>query len=388
MTKRSFAPAAALLAVLAWPAAAGAQDAHYWTYGYGPVGQLTEGTLVGGVNDLSAVFYNPGALRAHRRAAVRLQPHLDRARQHRRPRRGGRGPRLRPAASSTSSPRWSPATSAEPRQDVDHFAFAFLARHDSDWDLGYSDARVVRGHARRLRRASAASASAWSSTGSGGTWSHRSRRPRSRGCLAVRRLPRPAEPARRSRSEAWRPARRARSSSASENEYNHVARSWPRSASPGARPLGARRDGDHRGRRASGAPARRSSTPSVSGVESAPILSASRQDGLDVTYHVPVVGGGGATLALRRAPRSTPRSSGSRPSTRTTSSSRSRRPSAGGSTTIPLTFQGAAESVVNYGARRRAPPRETLVALRGRGAQPLGLRRPSGTRSPRGTSPT
>ena len=60
VTKRSFAPAATLLAVLAWPAAAGAQDAHYWTYGYGPVGQLTEGTLVGGVNDLSAVFYNPG----------------------------------------------------------------------------------------------------------------------------------------------------------------------------------------------------------------------------------------------------------------------------------------------------------------------------------------
>jgi len=55
-------PTTLLLAALAWPVAAAAQDAHYWTYGYGPVGQLTEGTLVGGVEDLSAVYYNPGAL--------------------------------------------------------------------------------------------------------------------------------------------------------------------------------------------------------------------------------------------------------------------------------------------------------------------------------------
>ena len=60
--RSSLLPASALLAVLAWPDGALAQDAHYWTYGYGPVGQLTEGVLVGGVEDLSAVYYNPGAL--------------------------------------------------------------------------------------------------------------------------------------------------------------------------------------------------------------------------------------------------------------------------------------------------------------------------------------
>ena len=54
--------AIALLMALWAPPFAAAQDAHYWTYGYGPIGQLTEGTLVGGVSDLSAVFYNPGAL--------------------------------------------------------------------------------------------------------------------------------------------------------------------------------------------------------------------------------------------------------------------------------------------------------------------------------------
>src|SRR5262245_10635772 len=61
MTRRLTRAAFGLATLLA-SAAAGAQDAHYWTYGYGPVGQLTEGTLVGGVNDLSAVYYNPGAL--------------------------------------------------------------------------------------------------------------------------------------------------------------------------------------------------------------------------------------------------------------------------------------------------------------------------------------
>ena len=38
------------------------QDSHYWSLHYGPVGQLLGGTTVGGVNDLSSTFYNPGAL--------------------------------------------------------------------------------------------------------------------------------------------------------------------------------------------------------------------------------------------------------------------------------------------------------------------------------------
>jgi hypothetical protein len=39
-----------------------AQDTHYWAIQYGPVGQLVGGQLIGGVTDLSATFYNPGAL--------------------------------------------------------------------------------------------------------------------------------------------------------------------------------------------------------------------------------------------------------------------------------------------------------------------------------------
>jgi hypothetical protein len=39
-----------------------AQDAHYWTLQYGPVAELLGGVVVGSSRDLSASFYNPGAL--------------------------------------------------------------------------------------------------------------------------------------------------------------------------------------------------------------------------------------------------------------------------------------------------------------------------------------
>jgi hypothetical protein len=132
----------ALLA-LAFPLAGElrAQDAHYWTYGYGPIGQLTEGTLVGGVSDLSATYYNP--------AACAL---LDR-------------PRFVFSLTSIELANIDIPDAAGPELDFDqlifdivpamvafhvgshdkarnHFAFAFLSRHDSDFDLGVSNANV------------------------------------------------------------------------------------------------------------------------------------------------------------------------------------------------------------------------------------------------------
>jgi hypothetical protein len=54
----------ALLAAAAFPAAesAHAQDAHYWTTQYGNRSRLLAGAVIGSVNDVSAVYYNPGAL--------------------------------------------------------------------------------------------------------------------------------------------------------------------------------------------------------------------------------------------------------------------------------------------------------------------------------------
>jgi hypothetical protein len=61
---------AALFALVALPASA--QDTHYWSIQYGPVGQLVGGQLIGGVPDLSATFYNPGALALRNESAYLL----------------------------------------------------------------------------------------------------------------------------------------------------------------------------------------------------------------------------------------------------------------------------------------------------------------------------
>ena len=39
-----------------------AQDAHYWTFQYGPRSSLLGGAVIGSVSDISGVYYNPGAL--------------------------------------------------------------------------------------------------------------------------------------------------------------------------------------------------------------------------------------------------------------------------------------------------------------------------------------
>ena len=55
--------AACAMAVVWWtPAKARAQDSQYWNLQYGPVAELLGGTVVGSTRDLSATFYNPGAL--------------------------------------------------------------------------------------------------------------------------------------------------------------------------------------------------------------------------------------------------------------------------------------------------------------------------------------
>lgn len=44
------------------PSPLAAQDAHYWTFQYGPRASLLGGAVIGSVEDISGTFYNPGAL--------------------------------------------------------------------------------------------------------------------------------------------------------------------------------------------------------------------------------------------------------------------------------------------------------------------------------------
>lgn len=59
--RRSWFPRA-LASALLFPSVAYAQDAHYWTNQYGTRAELLGGLVVGSVVDLSATYYNPGAL--------------------------------------------------------------------------------------------------------------------------------------------------------------------------------------------------------------------------------------------------------------------------------------------------------------------------------------
>jgi hypothetical protein len=341
MTRLTLAAAAVLLAS-AWPASA--QDAHYWTYGYGPVGQLTEGTLVGGVSDLSAVYYNPGAL------ALVDQPRfvigLTSVELASIEVPGAAGERLDFDQTLVDV---VPAVVAghigECRGQADHFAFAFLARHDSDWDLGYSDVQIsastpdaTAGFGRFRQRL----VEYWV----GGSWSHRlSDR------LSIGLSPFFAFRAQRSRraltvEELSGGAARAAFVGV-ENEYNHMRLlakagvAWR----PGRLELGATVTAPGVKLWGSG---KSVFNATVAGDAETPLLSASTQKGLEASYHAPWSVAAGATW---RRPR------GAIHTTVEWFSAVGEyeilhpepAPVAGSSETLPLVFRGEARSVVCYG---------------------------------------
>jgi len=62
LTRAGVASPLLALALAGLASSSVAQDTHYWSVQYGPVAQLVGGQVIGGVPDLSATFYNPGAL--------------------------------------------------------------------------------------------------------------------------------------------------------------------------------------------------------------------------------------------------------------------------------------------------------------------------------------
>ena len=238
-------------------------------------------------------------------------------------------------------------------EGANHFAFAFLSRHDSDWDLGYSERQCLGGAARRPRRLRTRAPAPGRVLARGHVVPPAPRPPRGRH-LAVLRLPRPAQPPLAHVEEVTGGTSRA-VFVGSEYEYNHgralvkAGLAWR----PGRWELGDARDPQDS---ISGPAARPSSTPRSRASCRAPFLSASTQKGLDATYHSPWSVAGGASwrgdahrdphdarVVLRRGRLRHP---GAR-------AGAGRRPQGDGAARVP----GRGQSVVVLRRRPRAAPR-------------------------------
>jgi hypothetical protein len=336
-----------------------AQDAHYWTYGYGPIGQLTEGTLVGGVSDVSAIYYNPGALAllAHPSFVVGLTSvefaNLDAP--------GVAGEGLDADQLVFDIVPSMVAGVVGGGGGANRFAISLLSRHDSDWDLGLNDPNISgtrpsgsAGFGRVRQRL----VEYWL----GGTWSHRfSDR------LSVGISPFLAYRAQRSRRSVQREEVSDSGSSRAaffgiEHEYNHgralakVGLAWR----PGEWELGATLTTPGVKIFSSG---KAVFNASLVGEVSEPLISASTQAGLEATYHAPWAMAGGATWrGARSAVHSTVEWFSAvdpydilepEPA-----------PVSGSPRTIPLHYSGAAASTVCFGvgAEHRFGSRLTLYA--------------------------
>jgi hypothetical protein len=342
---RKAAPAAIVLAVVLVTSRGAAQDAHYWTYGYGPVGQLTEGALIGGVGDLSAVYYNPGALALIEEPRFVFGLTSIELASIEVPDAAGRDLDFDSLVFDVVPSMVAGHIGANNGQ-ADHFAFAFLSRHDTDWDLGFSDVSVSAGAADAAAgfgRARFRLVEYWA----GGTWSHRVNE-----ALSFGLSPFVAYRAHRTRQSLTLEQLASGASRsvfvARENEYDHVrvlvkvGLAWR----PGRVELGLTATTPGIGVYGGG---RSVLNASISGGPGSELLAASTQDGLDAAYRSPWSVGGGASWR------------GGRTTVHTSLEWFSRvapyeilapepAPIAGSASTIPMTFVGAAEGVVNVGA--------------------------------------
>jgi hypothetical protein len=333
----------ALLVAAGLARVAAAQDSHYWTYGYGPIGQLTEGALVGGVSDLSATYYNPAACALiDRPRFVFNVTSFDFAQIQ-----------VKDAAGSgldvdqmVSRP--VPAMLAfhiGPHEEGNHFAFAFLSRYESDFDLGYSASDVS--------EASAVAAAGYGRFKHrvleywfGGNWSRRVSRNVSIGLspfFAFR-----GQRSRRSlAAEQLAPDLQRGAFVGIENEYNHMrvlaklGVAWR----PGSWQLGANLTAPGFKVYSDGKTNFNATAASGTGVT---LLAATTQKGLEATYHAPWSVALGAT---RRFERSAVHATVEWFSAIDAYDILTPAPApvAGRGESIPLQFRGEAASVVNFG---------------------------------------
>lgn len=335
--------ASVVLATLSWSALATAQDAHYWTYGYGPIGQLTEGTLVGGVSDLSATYYNPGALALLEKPRFVVGLTSVELANIKVPGVAGEGLDVDQLVFDIVPSMLAGTVGGS--DGSNRFAFAFLSRHDSDWDLGYSQVSVsgarpdgLAGFGRVRQRL----VEYWL----GGTWSHRFSDRLSVGIspfLAYR-----AQRSRRSLTAEQVDSDGSRSVFiASEYEYNH-ARALAKAGlafRPGDWQLGMTVTAPGLALFSKG---KAVFNASAVGDVSFPFVSASTQKSLDATYHAPWSVAAGATWRHRSTAIHTTAEWFSATSAYDILQPEPA-PVAGSAETVPLGYRGEATSVLCYG---------------------------------------
>lgn len=322
---------------------AAGQDSHYWTFGYGPIGQLTEGTLVGGVSDLSATYYNPAACALIDRPRFVFNVTSFDIAQIDAKDAAGSGLEFDQMVS-----RPVPAMVAfhvGAHEDGSHFAFAFLARYESDFDLGYSASDVseaspiaAAGYGRLKQRV----LEYWV----GGSWSRRVSRNVSLGLS-----PFVAFRGHRSRrtlaAEELSPVLQRGTFVGIENEYNHMrvlaklGVAWR----PGSWQLGANLTTPGFKVYSDGKTNFNATAASGTGVT---LLAATTQKGLDATYHAPWSVAVGATRRFERSAlhATVEWFSAIDPYDILLPAPA---PVAGRGQSIPIQFRGEAASVVNFG---------------------------------------
>jgi hypothetical protein len=132
-------PAASMLAglaVVALAAPAVGQDTHYWSIAYGPVDQLVGGQVIASSRDLSATFYNPGALAMKEQGAFLLSTESFQVESV--SAKAGRGLEVLDTSSSRIGAAPSLVAGILPRwlgKDT-RLAWSFLARQEFDPRLG------------------------------------------------------------------------------------------------------------------------------------------------------------------------------------------------------------------------------------------------------------
>jgi hypothetical protein len=113
-----------------------AQDSHYWTQQYGTKSMLLSGSAIGGVDDLGAVFYNPGRLAVIANSAFLLSASVYESNTITVSDAFGNGKSVK-NSTIKGVPTLAAGTFKIKRLPKHHFAYSILTRQSADLSFGF-----------------------------------------------------------------------------------------------------------------------------------------------------------------------------------------------------------------------------------------------------------